>query len=66
MTAPTHNDTVTFYGAGNSSDNQQSLTGDGIGTTTFNVQVTGRQARPQAFPRSPPATPAFRARWSAA
>jgi len=29
-TAPTFNDTVTLYGAGNSSDGQQSLSGDGI------------------------------------
>ncbi|MEZ4712332.1 MAG: choice-of-anchor V domain-containing protein [Caldilineaceae bacterium] len=56
-TAPTYNDTVTFYGAGNSSDNQQSLTGDGIGVTTFNVQVTGGSGGPPTVsPTPPPAT----------
>lgn len=38
-TAPTFNDTVTLYGAGNSSDGQQSLSGDDIGTTNLAIQV---------------------------
>ncbi|MEZ4728693.1 MAG: PQQ-dependent sugar dehydrogenase [Caldilineaceae bacterium] len=56
-TAPTFNDTVTLYGAGNSSDGQQSLTGDGIGATSLTVQVTGGAGGPPAAsPTPPPAT----------
>ncbi|MEZ4863404.1 MAG: PQQ-dependent sugar dehydrogenase [Caldilineaceae bacterium] len=56
-TAPNFNDTVTFYGSGNSSDGQQSLTGDGIGTTTLQVQVTGGAGGPPSTsPTPPPAT----------
>ncbi|MCB0083053.1 MAG: PQQ-dependent sugar dehydrogenase, partial [Caldilineaceae bacterium] len=56
-TAPSYNDTVTFYAAGNSSDGQQSLTGDGIGQTTLNVQVTGGNGGPPTVsPTPPPAT----------
>ncbi|MBX3015206.1 MAG: PQQ-dependent sugar dehydrogenase [Caldilineaceae bacterium] len=56
-TAPNFNDTVTLYGAGNSSDGQQSLSGDGIGTTTLTIQVTGGTGGPPATtPTPPPAT----------
>ena len=56
-TAPTFNDTVTLYGAGNSTDGQQNLSGDGIGTTTLTVQVTGGTGGPPASsPTPPPAT----------
>lgn len=56
-TAPDFNDTVTFYAAGNSTDGQQSLTGDGIGTTSFTVEVTGGSGGPPTVsPTPPPAT----------
>lgn len=56
-TAPTFNDTVTLYGAGNSSDGQQSLSGDGIGTTSLAIQVTGGTGDPPPVsPTPPPAT----------
>lgn len=56
-TAPTFNDTVTLYGAGNSSDGQQSLSGDGIGTNSLTIQVTGGNGGPPvASPTSLPAT----------
>ena len=56
-TAPNFNDTVTFYAAGNSSDGQQSLTGDGIATTTLAVQVTGGNGGPPTVSPTPePAT----------
>ena len=56
-TAPSFNDTVTLYGAGNSSDGQQSLTGDGIGATSLAIQVTGGTGGPPAAsPTPPPAT----------
>lgn len=56
-TAPTFNDTVTLYGAGNSADGQQSLSGDGIGATTLAIQVTGGTGGPPATtPTPPPAT----------
>lgn len=56
-TAPDFNDTVTFYAAGNSSDGQRSLTGDGIGTSTLAVQVTGGNGGPPTIsPTPPPAT----------
>ncbi|MCB0184430.1 MAG: PQQ-dependent sugar dehydrogenase, partial [Caldilineaceae bacterium] len=54
-TAPTFNDTVTLYAAGNSSDGQQSLTGDGIGSTTLTVQVTGGDGNPPTVSPTPPA-----------
>lgn len=56
-TAPTFNDTVTLYGAGNSADGQQSLSGDGISATTLTVQVTGGTGGPPATTPTPlPAT----------
>jgi glucose/arabinose dehydrogenase len=56
-TAPSFNDTVTLYGAGNSSDGQQSLTGDGIGATSLTVEVTGGMSGPPtASPAPLPAT----------
>ncbi|HRW03460.1 MAG TPA: PQQ-dependent sugar dehydrogenase [Caldilineaceae bacterium] len=56
-TAPPFNDNVTFYAAGNSTDGQQSLTGDGIGTTTFTVEVIGGTGGPPTVsPTPPPAT----------
>lgn len=56
-TAPTFNDTVTLYGAGNSADGQQSLSDDGIGATSLAVQVTGGAGGPPAAsPTPPPAT----------
>ena len=56
-TAPTFNDTVTLYSAGNSADGQQSLSGDGIGATSLTVQVTGGTGGPPAAsPTPPPAT----------
>jgi glucose/arabinose dehydrogenase len=56
-TAPSFNDTVILYGAGNSSDGQQSLTGDGIGATNLTIEVTGgTSGPPTASPAPPPAT----------
>ncbi len=56
-TAPEFNDTVTLYAAGNSADGQQSLTGDGIATTSLAVAVTGGNGGPPAAsPTPPPAT----------
>jgi glucose/arabinose dehydrogenase len=40
-TAPSWNDTVTFYGAGNSANGNGELTGDGVRTATLAVTVTG-------------------------
>jgi len=54
-TAPTFNDTVTLYAAGNSSDGQQSLTGDGIAATTLAIQVTGGDGAPPTVSPTPPA-----------
>ncbi|MEZ4674154.1 MAG: choice-of-anchor V domain-containing protein [Caldilineaceae bacterium] len=56
-TAPSFNDTVTLYAAGNSTDGQRSLTGDGVATTTLAVQVTGGNGGPPTVsPTPPPAT----------
>lgn len=56
-TAPSFNDTVTLYAAGNSTDSQQSLTGDGVANTTLAVQVTGGNGGPPAASPTPsPAT----------
>lgn len=56
-TAPSFNDTVILYAAGNSSDGQQSLTGDGIGTASLTIEVTGgTSGPPTASPVPPPAT----------
>ena len=40
-TAPTFNDTVTMYAAGNSSNGGQDLAGDGIAATALTIAVTG-------------------------
>ncbi len=56
-TAPTFADTVTLYGAANSSDGQQNLSGDGIGAATLAIEVTGGEGGPPpASPTPPPAT----------
>ncbi len=54
-TAPTFNDNVTLYAAGNSSDGEQSLTGDGIAATSLTVQVTGGNGGPPTVSPTPPA-----------
>ncbi|MCB0189231.1 MAG: hypothetical protein KDE31_33405, partial [Caldilineaceae bacterium] len=51
--APEFNDTVTFYAAGNSTNGEQSLTGDGIGTTTYAVTVTGGSGSPPTVSPTP-------------
>jgi len=52
--APDFNDTVTIYAAGNSTDDQKDLTGDGIGTTSFTVEVTGGSGGPPTVSPTPP------------
>ncbi len=54
-TAPTFNDSVTLYAAGNSSDGQQSLTGDGIAATALTVEVTEGNGGPPTVSPTPPA-----------
>lgn len=54
-TAPAHNDSVTLYGAGNSTNAQQNLTGDGIGLAVLNVEVTGGAGGPPTVSPTPPA-----------
>lgn len=55
-TAPEHNGAVTFYAAGNSSNGQEDLTGDGIDTTSITVDVTGGDPNPPESTPTP--TPA--------
>ncbi|MFN8444354.1 MAG: PQQ-dependent sugar dehydrogenase [Caldilineaceae bacterium] len=55
-TAPSFNDNVTLYAAGNSSNGQMNLSGDGIGTTSLTVEVTGGSgSAPTTSPTPPPA-----------
>jgi glucose/arabinose dehydrogenase len=54
-TAPTFNDTVTFYAAANSANGDQNPTGDGIGTTTLAITVTGGSGGPPTASPPPPA-----------
>ena len=55
-TAPASNDTVTFYGAGNSTNGNGELTGDGVAATVFDVTVSGSSGTP-APTATPPANP---------
>jgi len=55
-TAPASNDTVTFYGAGNSTNGNGDLTGDGVAATVFDVTVSGSSGTP-APTATPPANP---------
>lgn len=52
--APEANQTVTMYVAGNSTNNNGNLTGDGINTTQKTIQVTGG-VQPSPTPTSVPA-----------
>lgn len=53
--APTHNATVRLYAAGNSSNGQQDLLGDGIGTDTLRIEVVNGDPPPPPEPSPPPA-----------
>lgn len=55
-TAPAFGDTVIMYGAGNSSNGQKDLSGDGINTTSLTIQVMGGNGTPVSSPTPPPAT----------
>ena len=55
-TAHAADDTVTFYGAGNSSNGNGELTGDGVAATVFEVTVSGGSGTP-APTATPPANP---------
>jgi glucose/arabinose dehydrogenase len=55
-TAPASNDTVTFYGAGNSANGNGELTGDGVAATVVDVTVSGSSGTP-APTATPPANP---------
>lgn len=54
--APAYNGPVTLYAAGNSSNGQLDLLGDGIGTRQFTVQVVNGDPEPPPPPPPPPAT----------
>ncbi|MEM6581509.1 MAG: PQQ-dependent sugar dehydrogenase [Pseudomonadota bacterium] len=55
-TAPSFNTQVTLYGAGNSSDGQLDLLGDGIATQSLSINVTGGTPPPPPPPAPPAAT----------
>ncbi|MBV7330230.1 PQQ-dependent sugar dehydrogenase [Chloroflexi bacterium TSY] len=54
-TAPTHNDTITLYAAGNSSNGQEDLLGDGIQTDSLTITIRGGSGEPPTGTPEPPA-----------
>lgn len=62
-TAPAWDDTVTLYGAGNSTNGDDELGGDGSRTTTLDVYVTGGSGTPPPSPTPPPGRVDASATW---
>lgn len=54
-TASTHNETVTLYAAGNSSNGQEDLLGDGIQTDALTITIRGGSGDPPTGTPEPPA-----------
>lgn len=51
--APSHNGTTTLYATANSSNGAEDLVGDGIGTATLDIEVTGGSETPPAATPTP-------------